>query len=371
MLDKRRRHYKAILKENPRNFDIWLDLVLLEQSIDSNHDAIDETFRAVNEHVPELSEKRFWKKYIYLGLAYAAFLEVDMRRPQNAHAQIVHLNEVLMQRKVSSKKTWLFGFRQLVRNKQLAEARRWMGKALGLRPHAKIFRAYIDFEFQLGNFDRCEQIFKKWLQTFPENSEPWEDYLEFNKTLQKEERVKAVFELAVSGRFGLTQPEKVYKKYIDILTDWEEFDQVREAYRRLLAKTGHVKVFLALAHFEASLQEIDRMRAVFEGADQAMKGKAHLKEERALLLRNWLDLEKDLAADLGPDGMENVEKVRAKMPKKVRKERQVEVDSENGKQILLEEYYDFLFPDQLELSGGLKLLEKAKLWKRNKGAIQT
>lgn len=321
--------------------------------------------------MPELSEKRFWKKYIYLGLAYAAFIELDQNQPEKAHAQIIRLNEVLMQRKVSSKKTWLFGFRQLVRNKRLDEARRWMGKALGLAPDAKIFRAYIDFEFQLGNFERCEQIFKKWLQTFPESSEPWEDYLEFNKTLQKEQRVKAVFELAVSGRFGLAQPEKVYKKYIDILTDWDQFDQVREAYRQLLAKTGHVKVFLALAHFEASLQEIDKMRAVFEGADQAMKGKAHLKEERALLLRSWLDLEKDLAKTLGQEESADVRRVRAKMPKKVRKERQVEVDSESGKQILLEEYYDFLFPDQLESSGGLKLLQKAKLWKQNKGAIQT
>ena len=73
-----------------------------------------------------------------------------------------------MERGISSKKTWLFGFRQLIRMKDISNARKWLGRALGLAPHTKIFRAYINFEFQLGNFDRCEQIFKKWLQTYPE-----------------------------------------------------------------------------------------------------------------------------------------------------------------------------------------------------------
>ena len=338
----------------------------MEQSIDSNREAVEQTFQAIFEHPPELPEKRYWKKFIYLNLAYASYLEVDCDEPEKAHQVTTTLNNLLMEKKISSKKTWLFGFRQLIRAKQVREARMWLGKALGLAPHEKIFKAYIEFEMQLGNFDRCEQIFKKWLQTFPEESEPWEDYLEYNQTLDKRERVKAVFELAVSGKFGLTRPEKVYKKYIDILTDWNEYDQVREAYRQLLAKTGHVKVFLALAHFEASLEEVGRMREVFSGADLAMKGKAHLKEERALLLRSWLDLEKDLN---GEDS-EDVKRVRAKMPKKVRKERQVEVENENGKEILLEEYYDFLFPDELESAKGLKLLQKAKLWEQNKKALK-
>lgn len=365
-MDKRRRHYKSILKENPRNYDIWLDLVLLEQSIKSNEEATSRTFESIFEHPPELGEKRYWKKFIYLCLARASFLEVDCRNPARAHETVSALNTLLLEKGVSSKKTWLFGFRQLVRQKEVSEARRWLGRALGLAPHAKIFKAYVEFELQLGNFDRCEAIFKKWLQTFPENAESWENYLEYNQTLDKRERVEAVFKLAVSGTFGVARPEKIYKKYIDILAEWGELDQVRETYRQLLAKTGHVKVFLALAYFEASQGEVEKMRQVFEGADRAMKGKSHLKEERALLLRNWLDLEKEHSAEESAF----IEYVRKKMPKKVRKERQVEIEGESGKEVLLEEYFDFLFPDELESAKGLKLLQKAKIWQHNKMAMK-
>ena len=223
-----------------------------------------QTFEDVVLTIPSESDKRFWKKYIYICLSFSAFLELDLKNNSLATQQISDLLQKLTQHKINSKKTWLFGFRQLIRMNKVQEARQLFGKSIGLSPHHKIFRSYLEFETQLGNFDRCEKLYKKWLQLFTESPEPWEEYLEFNSNLGKEDRVHAVFQLAVSGKFDLTQPEKIYKKYIDILTQWGQYEKVRQAYKDLLAKTGHIKVFLALGYFEHSVSQFDNMREVFE-----------------------------------------------------------------------------------------------------------
>ena len=365
MLDKRRRHYKGILKENSRNYDIWFDLVLLEESIDHNNETIEETYQQIQKTHPQIDEKKFWKKYIYLNLSYATFLEITKSDLTKAIQVVSDLVALLHEKGIKSKKIWIFGFKQFIRNREITKARQFLGRALGINPHQKLFRNYIEFEAQLGNFDRCEKLYKKWLQTFPDNSEVWEDYLDYNKGLDKRERVEAIFRLGVSGKFEVTHPEKIYKKYIDINTEWGEHEKVRQAFTELLKKTDHVKVFLACAHFESSIGNLQNMRDIFSSADESLKGKAHMKEERALLLRSWLDLEQELQ-----EGSEWVNKVVSKMPKKVRKQRQMEIETEDGKEIVLEEFYDFVFPDELDSAKGLKLLEMAKLWQHNKGTLE-
>ena len=359
MLDKRRSHYKNILKESPFNFDIWLDLILLEQTIADNHQTILETFRSALAMVPETLLKAGWKKYIYICLSFAAYLELESKETEKALQVLRDLTSKLETRKLCSKKTWIAGFRLMVRMGKVTEARRWFGKCLGLFPHKKIFSAYIDFESQLGNFDRCGAIFTKWLRTFPQNPDPWEAYLDYTVTLDERPRAQAIFKLAVSGKFEVSQPERIYKKWIDTLTEWGEYDQVRDAYKDLLARTGHVKVFLALAHFEFSVGDISKGRQVFENAEGVMKGKTQMKEERALLLKSWLEVEKENG------NLDFAESLKRRLPKKVKKQRQVQIEADGETETLVEEYLDFMFPEELESARGLKLLQKAQQWQRN------
>lgn len=326
---------------------------------------IKETYMEIVKTIPSVSEKPFWKKYIYLNLSFSSFYELDAMKIDSAFEIIENLIETLRQHKITSKKSIIFGFRQLIRKGDVKKARQWLGKSIGLEPDTKIFKTYIDFESQLGNFDRCEKIYQKWLQTFPLVADPWENYLEFNFTLGKLERMQKVFELAISGKLELAQPERIYKKFIDIMTELGDYERVRNTFRDLLQKTGHIKVFLASAHFEFSIGDLNKMREIFNAADQELSGKDHLKEERAILLRNWLDIE---------GSVENneiwIKKVKLKLPKKVRKQRQLEIETEEGVETMLEEYYDFVFPDEVNAAKGMKLLEKAKSWKKNLSMIE-
>ena len=89
-----------------------------------------------------------------------------------------------------------------------------------------------------------------------------------------------------------------------------------------------------------------RARSVFLEAYEHFKTKeVDLKEERLLVLENWLKLEQ------GPLGnADELERVQAKLPKRVKKRRKTQVVSEEtGKEVNeeagWEEYYDYLFPD--------------------------
>lgn len=88
-------------------------------------------------------------------------------------------------------------------------------------------------------------------------------------------------------------PELLWKAFIDFEIEQEENENARRLYGKLLKKTQHVKVWLSLAQFEASIDEtdsIDRARDVFEQAYKSLRTVSD-KEERLMLVENWLDFE--------------------------------------------------------------------------------
>lgn len=97
------------------------------------------------------------------------------------------------------------------------------------------------------------------------------------------DRCRAIFELGVEQPV-LDMPELLWKAYIDFEFNEEEFENTRKLYKRLLEKTGHVKVWISYAQFELNADKSDRedavarARNVFEAAYKSMKEK-ELKEE--------------------------------------------------------------------------------------------
>ena len=74
VLGERRSHYKDLLAKNPLNYEAWLNLALLEESL-GNQDRIREVYEAAVAQLPPAEEKRFWRRYIYLWLNYAVWEE--------------------------------------------------------------------------------------------------------------------------------------------------------------------------------------------------------------------------------------------------------------------------------------------------------
>lgn len=98
---------------------------------------------------------------------------------------------------------------------------------------------------------------------------------------------------------------------------------------------------------------------VFERAfDHFRTAAPELKEERAMLLEEWLNME----AKFGNLG--DVSLVQKKLPRKVKRKRAIA--SEDGVPAGYEEYFDYIFPDEVAMAPNLKILEAAYQWKKLK-----
>eukprot|EP00347_Sterkiella_histriomuscorum_P012460 403368491 len=350
------------------DYDLWFDYTRLEEQSGSIERAREIYERAL-QNVPPVLEKRYWKRYVYLWINYAVFEELQALNIERAQAIYEKLLfEMIPHERFIFSKLWIMFAQFLLRQKNLDRCRKVLGQSMGKCPKQKIFKAYAQIEMQLGQLDRCRTIYNKQIEIFSQNSSVWIDYADFESQLDEVDRAREIYELAISNH-NLDMPEKVWQSYLDFEISLGDFDKVRSLYQRLLSKSKHLKVWLSYSKFESeNAQDPDKARKIFFQAYNHFKTtEPDLKEERLMILENWLRFEE------GPLGdMTQLEQVRAKIPKKVKKRRKVKViNQETGEEVNdqeggWEEYYDYLFPDDaMEQKKSLKILEMAHKWKKD------
>ena len=230
--------------------------------------------------------------------------------------------------------------------------------AIGMCPKDKLFRGYIDLEIQLREFDNCRRLYEKFLEFGPDNCTTWIKFAELESILGDIERARAVYELAIEQP-RLDMPELLWKAFIDFEIEQQEYDRARRLYSKLLKKTQHVKVWLSLAQFEASIDEsdsLDRARDIFEQAYKTLRTAVD-KEERLMLVEHWLDFEKERGTK------ESVARVEKNLPKRIKQRRKI-VAEDGTDSNQWEEYMQLVFPDDEAVQPHLKLLAMAKRWKK-------
>ncbi|KAL4188802.1 hypothetical protein AMTRI_Chr08g162240 [Amborella trichopoda] len=374
IVGKRRFQYEEEVKKNPLNYDHWFDYIRLEES-GGDKERIREVYERAIANVPPAEEKRYWQRYIYLWINYALYEELeaeDMERTREVYRECLKL---IPHKKFSFAKMWLLAAQFEIRQKNLKAARQILGNAIGTAPKDKIFKQYIEIELQLGNINRCRTLYEKYLEWAPANCYAWSKFAELEQQLGETERARAIFELAIAQP-ALDMPELLWKAYIDYEIKKGEFERTRQLYERLLDRTKHLKVWISYAKFEASvgldeeekdeailheenMQRLLRSRGVYERAFEYLRTAApELKEERAMLLEEWLNMEASFA------GVGDVSLVQRKLPKKVKRRRAIASQDETPAGF--EEYYDYIFPDEVASLPNTKILEAAYKWKRAK-----
>ncbi|KAI5711483.1 hypothetical protein M8J75_000733 [Diaphorina citri] len=340
IVSKRKFQYEEEVNSNPNNYDAWFDYLRLLED-EGNADLIRETYERAIANIPPTKEKQFWRRYIYLWINYAVFEELEMEDPARTREVYKACLEVIPHKLFTFSKIWLYTANFEVRQKNLAGARRILGTGLGMCPKDKLFRGYIDLELQLREFDRCRILYQKFLEFRPENCITWMRFAELESLLGDMERARAIYELAISQP-RLDMPELVWKAYIDFEVGQGERD----------------KVWMNYAQFEMSSGDEDSVslaRRVFERANQALKASSE-KEERVMLLEAW----KEFEAQHGDD--ESRAKLNSKLPRRAKK--RVKTYNDEGVEEGWEEVFDYIFPEDEAAKPNLKLLEKAKAWKK-------
>jgi crooked neck len=365
ILSKRRVHYEEQVKENPKNYDAWIDFARLEETA-GNEDRVREVYERAIAQLPPTQEKRHWRRYIYLWLFYATYTEIeskDVERTRQIYQECINL---LPHKQFTFAKVWIMAAHFEIRQGSLAAARKLLGRAIGQCPKDKLFKQYIELEMKLFEFSRCRTLYTKYLEWNPANSQAWIKFAELERGLDDLDRARAIFEFAVDEP-QLDMPELVWKAYIDFEEEEGECEKTRELYERLLAKTNHVKVWTSWVQFELGVPDSEedvteedrpisdaakgRARKIFERAHKTMK-ENDLKEERVALLNAWMSFE----ATHGND--EDKEKIEKQMPRKVKKRRKLDDDS-------FEEYIEYVFPADDESAAKLsKFMQNAYKWKQ-------
>ncbi|KAJ2352195.1 NineTeen Complex (NTC) component, partial [Coemansia sp. RSA 2611] len=281
----------------------------------------------------------------------------DIERARQVYVACVGL---IPHKQFTFAKLWLQYAWFEIRQGDVGAARRALGRALGICPKDKLFRGYIELELELRDFDRVRTLYSKYVEFNPTNCATWVEFAKLEAALHENERCQALFELAVEQP-TLDMPEVLWKAYIDFEYDQGDYAKTRELYERLLTLTDHVKVWISLARFELAVADdsegrLTAARSVYERAYARLK-ELGLTEERLALLEAWREAERS------EPRWGDVAAVEKKMPRRVRKRRKLDDGS-------LEEYFDYVFPDDEEQGARFKLLAKAHLWKQKAAAAE-
>lgn len=358
IISKRKFQYEEEIKVNPMNYDAWFDYIRLVEAEESQ-DVIREVYERAIANIPPSTEKRFWRRYVYLWIYYALYEELVAKDSDRTRQVYRACLDIIPHGKFTFAKIWIMYAHFEIRQKDLVSARKALGTAIGKCPKPKIFTGYIELELQLREFDRCRKLYEKFLEYSVANSKIWIKYAELETILGDFDRARAIFELAVDQPV-MDTPELLWKSCIDFEIEQQEYGNVRELYERLLERTHHVKVWLSFAEFESSLKTKNgnsNAHGIYEKADKILRSTEN-GEERAMFLESWRDFEKENGND------ESLEKVLKKMPRRVKKKRKVY--REDGSDAGWEEYWDYIFPDDAATAPSLKFLQVAHSWKQSK-----
>lgn len=394
---KRREEYESKLKRDPLDYDLWFDLTRLEEEA-GDLAKIRNAYEMAVAALPPAEEKRYWERYIYIWIKYALFEELiakDMERTREVYRTCL---KIIPHSAFTFAKIWIMAAQFEIRQHRLDAARKIFGMSIGMCPKNKLFRSYIEMELSLGNIDRCRVLYEKHLEFNPASAAAWGQFAELETALGESERARALYEIAISQP-ELDMPEALWKAYIDFEIAEEDRRNARALYERLLEKTQHVKVWLSYAKFEGTalkiliaeqegedtskfagqdVQELDDSRNAVGQADRVKKARdiysrgfrslrelqLDCKEEAVMLLEAWRKFEKEsLASGFGSE--EAVQAVEEKMPRRVKRKRPIVLEdgTETGG---MEEYYDYIFPDEASAAPNMKILEAAYKWKKQK-----
>ncbi|GKY95111.1 hypothetical protein MPSEU_000475000 [Mayamaea pseudoterrestris] len=355
ILSKQRAQYKAVLNDNPYDYDTWFDLAKVEEER-GDFDSVRATYSRAVLNMPLSDQKEHWKRYIYLWIFLAVFEEVVAHNSEAATKVYAQCLATIPHNSFSFAKIWVLAAKLFVRRRDLAAARKLLGRAIGLCAKEKIFTEYIALELALGEIDRCRMLYGNYIKSFAHVCKAWTSYANLEQSLGETDRARSIYELAIA-QTSLDMPELLWKCYIDFEIEEKEAEKARSLFQRLIETTGHVKAWISFAQFETSPlgRGIKSAREEFIKAYEQLK-RENLSEERVLLLDAWRVMEKSHG------DTEHLSIVEAKMPRRIKRKRMQE--NEQGIDLGWEEYFDYQFPDdETATAGNFKILEMAAKWK--------
>ncbi|GIQ80874.1 hypothetical protein KIPB_001745 [Kipferlia bialata] len=367
---RRRALYREAVKRNSADIDAWLNLCTLEVSVlkgakdAENLRRIRATFEEALSHTPdevfdEGPEDRVrcqndWRRYLWLWVWFGAAEELYGDKTKATELYETALEMVPVREGVAVvefPQIWCQAALFHVRQGDATKAREVFERAVDVSPCVEVFRHYCDMETSLGEAARVGSILEREVAAFVTDSTAWLRLVNLSIELKAYDKARRTLDEALLTE-GVDYPEVLWARYLSMETDLGNTEHVRALYARVAEASPHSgSVHVARAQFESGEGNIDGARhALRVGAGAlaqvtaAVEGQAvdtEARDERAMLLGAWLELEE--AANGA--GMEDcLEEVQGLQPRRD--------DKEEG----------WVFPEEEETGAGARLAQMAAEW---------
>ena len=126
ILTKRRHYLENEISKESYNYDLWFDYTRLEEQSGSVERTREIYERAI-QNMPPGSDKKFWKRYIYLWINYAIFEELIAEDNDRANAIYEKALTLIPHESFTFSKLWILYSQFLIRMKQTDKARKILG----------------------------------------------------------------------------------------------------------------------------------------------------------------------------------------------------------------------------------------------------
>lgn len=339
------------VEQDEYNYDAWFDLIALEER-SSEKERVEKCYEMALSKRPLAETKNGWRKYVYLWISYATWMELNCGDTKKATSIYRRCIKAIPggHKKFSFGKVWVLYAQALIRDGNISSARQVFGSAIGvLKQKESVYRAYVELEKGLGEIGRVRRVYEKWLENVPKNGEIFLEYAELERALDEPERAWGVLELGRSIE-GVSHSEEIWDMSIDVGREvGKASDELFERYVRIVSKA---KAWIVWAkEVEERGGKIWEVRKVYERGEGTLRGGVMQGmveiEEVKVLVSQWLEWEEETGGET-----EEVEKL---MPRKTKKRRRID-----GK-------WEDVWEDSLVQIGGSggksKLLQAAKKWK--------
>lgn len=289
LLEKRRAYYESMLVSEPQNLDTCFDYIRMEEEA-GDVEKVREIYERSIAKIPAGSDKKYWRRYLYIWLFYAQFEETmgkDIVRARNVLECAIKLMQY--QKIYSTKILKYFGKFEIRHSSSLDRFRELMIRALVLTGGRKpsLGRFWIETELQLGDVAQARFACAKLVEINPGLTQNWISFIELEIGLGELPRAVALCEASLKNLASLDAPELIFKKWIEIETERQEYEMVRKLFQKLIKLTNHYKAFLSYAEFEADVMNArERASAILEEALEIIPD-SH--EEERKIVRSKLD----------------------------------------------------------------------------------
>lgn len=130
IISSRREQYEDLLTKDRYDYDVWFDYIRLEEA-EGDPNRIRKVYERAVDCVPPITEKRYWRRYIYLWINYALYEELVERNAETTRAVYKACLNMIPHKKFTFGKIWLMAANFEVRQKDLGAARKLLGQGIG------------------------------------------------------------------------------------------------------------------------------------------------------------------------------------------------------------------------------------------------